>query len=64
MKHIEFMEKYPTEASCKNELHKIGERKGIVCLVCGGIFHYWKSVKECFECASVSTGRVSKQIQQ
>jgi len=51
MKLIEFMEKYPTEASCKDEWRKIRERKGLVCPVCGGIVHYWKSDKECFECA-------------
>ena len=52
MKLIEFMEKYPTEESCKQELRKLRERKGIVCPVCGGIHHYWKGDKECFECAS------------
>lgn len=51
MRLIEFMEKYPTELSCKEELRRIRERKGVVCPVCGGIVHYWKSDKECFECA-------------
>lgn len=46
------MEKYPTEISCKKELRRLRERKGIVCPICGGIVHYWKSDKECFECAT------------
>src|SRR5574344_277184 len=52
MKLIEFMKRYPTEESCKEAWKAIRIKQGVVCPVCGGIVHYWKSDKECFECAS------------
>ena len=50
MKIVEFMKKYPDEASCKAAWKRHRDRIGVVCPVCGGIVHYWKRDKECYEC--------------
>ena len=50
MKIVEFMKQYPDEQSCKAAWKRHRDKVGVVCPVCGGIVHYWKRDKQCYEC--------------
>ncbi len=50
MKLSEFYKRLPDEATCKKILKILREKEGIICKKCGGVKHYWKKDKICFEC--------------
>jgi len=50
MNLLNFVAKYPNEASCKAKWKEYRDKQGIVCPKCGHEEHYWKSDKECYEC--------------
>ena len=47
---IDFIKEYPDEASCQAKFKEYREHIGVVCPKCGGVSHYWKRDKECYEC--------------
>lgn len=58
MKILEFYKNYPTEKSCKKSFKLYREESGIICSKCKGTIHYWKSIREqwqCKECKSRTT---------
>ena len=48
MRHIDFMNTFPDEASCKSKLIEYREKQGVVCPRCGYTQHYWKKDEEKF----------------
>lgn len=50
MNLLEFVERFPDEASCKSRFKEIREKEGLVCRKCGHTEHYWKKDKEQYEC--------------
>ena len=51
MSLLEFMSRFPDEASCRSHWKKHREKVGIVCKRCGGEKHYWLSNKEQWRCS-------------
>ena len=52
MNLLNFIERFPDEASCKQKWKEIRDRQGVICRKCGCSAHYWKSDKESYECKS------------
>jgi hypothetical protein len=50
MKILDFYKKYPTEKSCKKSFKESREEAGIVCVKCKGTAHYWKPLREQWQC--------------
>jgi hypothetical protein len=50
MRLIEFVERFPDEASCRRHFKLVREAEGVICKKCNGTKHYWLSGKEQFEC--------------
>lgn len=50
MNILEFVDKFPTEESCKSHFRNQREREGIICKKCRGEKHYWLKAKwQCSE---------------
>jgi hypothetical protein len=50
MRLINFLEKFPDEASCKVHFRNIRLAEGVICKKCKSKDHYWLQGKEQFEC--------------
>jgi hypothetical protein len=50
MNLLNFVAQYPDESSCKVKFKEYRDNNGVICPHCGGIDHYWKQDKECYEC--------------
>lgn len=50
MNILNFMQRFPDEASCIAYLKQEREQSGVVCKHCGGLEHRWDANKLCFEC--------------
>ena len=50
MNLIDFVKRFPDEASCKEHLRSEREKYGLRCPKCQNESHYWKKDKECWEC--------------
>jgi Zn ribbon nucleic-acid-binding protein len=50
MNLLNFVAQYPDEASCRVKFKEYRDNNGVICPHCGGIDHYWKQDKECYEC--------------
>lgn len=55
MSLLDFIEKFPDEASCKQKFKEYRDAVGVVCAKCGGKEHYWKRDKEQYECKACNT---------
>ena len=54
MNFIDFVKKYPDEASCILHFREVKERKGVVCKKCGGTHHYWNRTYNSHDCSICS----------
>jgi len=50
MNLLNFIARFPGEASCKQKWKEVRDKQGVTCQKCGGTAHYWKSDKESYEC--------------
>lgn len=50
MNLIEFSDRFPDEASCKERFKELRDNEGVICRKCGHTSHYWKKDKEQYEC--------------
>ncbi len=50
MNLINFIEKFPDEASCRINFKEIRELEGVKCRKCGHHDHYWLKNIESYEC--------------
>jgi len=55
MNLLNFVEKYPNEASCKLKFKELREKEGVVCRKCGHTEHYWLSTIDHFKCKKCGT---------
>jgi len=51
MNFVEFVKKFPTEASCIRYFKQVKESKGIVCKKCGNTHHYWNKTHKSHDCS-------------
>lgn len=51
MNFIDFVKKYPDEASCIRHFRAVKERKGVVCKKCGNTHHYWNKTYNSHDCS-------------
>ena len=51
MSILEFVERFPTENSCKEHFRLQREREGVICKKCKGEKHYWLNGKCQWQCA-------------
>ncbi|MFT7592186.1 MAG: hypothetical protein ACI9UJ_002115, partial [bacterium] len=51
MNLLNFIEEFPTEASCKEHFRLQRQHEGIVCKRCNGCKHYWLKAKWQWQCA-------------
>ena len=49
MNLIDFAEKYPNEAICKESFKTLRLAEGVICKKCDCQEHYWKKDKDAFE---------------
>jgi hypothetical protein len=54
MNVLKFMQKFPTEESCKLHFKEQREKNGIKCKKCGSKKHYWLKAKWQWQCADCS----------
>lgn len=54
MNLINFMEKYPDEASCRKQFKIIRDQEGVICKKCQCTEHYWLSTIEQYKCKKCS----------
>jgi hypothetical protein len=52
MNFIDFVKKYPSEASCIKHFREVKEAKGIVCKKCGSTRHYWNKTYNSHDCCN------------
>jgi len=52
MNFIDFVKKYPNEASCILHFREVKERKGIICKKCGNTHHYWNKTYNSHDCSN------------
>jgi ribosomal protein L37E len=52
MRIIEFIEKFPDEASCKDRFKTLRDEAGVTCKKCGTQKQYWLAAKEQYQCSS------------
>jgi len=50
MNLIAFVEKFPDEASCKQEFKLMRDKEGVICRKCGGTEHYWLATIWQYQC--------------
>lgn len=50
MNLLEFTNKFPDEATCRQRLKEIREKEGVECKKCACTDHYWLSTREQFQC--------------
>jgi DNA-directed RNA polymerase subunit RPC12/RpoP len=51
MNFVEFVKKFPTEASCIRYFKQVKESKGIVCKKCGNTHQYWNKTHKSHDCS-------------
>jgi hypothetical protein len=51
MNFVQFVKKFPTEASCIRYFKQVKESKGIICKKCGSIHHYWNKTHRSHDCS-------------
>jgi len=51
MNILEFVEQYPDEKSCRDNMRDVREREGVVCKKCTSKKHYWLKAKWAWQCA-------------
>jgi len=54
MNFIDFVKKYPDEASCIIHFREVKERNGVVCKKCGSTHHYWNRTYNSHDCSNCS----------
>lgn len=54
MNILEFVEQFPDEKSCRDNVRLAREREGIVCKKCTGKKHYLLKAKWAWQCADCS----------
>ena len=52
MNFIDFVKRYPTEASCIKHFREVKEAKGVVCKKCGSTRHYWNKTYNSHDCCT------------
>ena len=52
MNFIDFVKKYPDDASCVLHFREVKERMGVVCKKCGNTHHYWNKTYNSHDCSS------------
>lgn len=52
MSLINFIDRFPDEASCKRTFKEFRDKQGVVCRRCGHTEHYWLQNKDQYECKS------------
>ena len=51
MNFVEFVKKFPTEASCIRYFKQLKESRGIICKKCGSTHHYWNKTHRSHDCS-------------
>ena len=52
MNFIDFVKKYPDEASCIRHFREVKELKGVTCKKCGSTRHYWNKAHKSHDCST------------
>jgi len=52
MNFIDFIKRYPDEASCIGHFRNVKEQKGIICKKCGNTRHYWNKTYNSHDCCN------------
>lgn len=55
MNLLNFVEKFPDEASCKEAFKSYRDKEGVICPKCQGKEHYWLKGKDMYQCKQCRT---------